>query len=532
MSRPSTSAWHPVGKRSAGARHRAGKCSSGARHPHCHYLSTSAWHLSPASRRRCLAPLAIAFLWLSLAFHGNPSRADETPDDPPPAVGSERQDLAWAKVVDAVLPGLILDVAPWPKEDDPDSSHGLAVLLQPEDDLEGPRHLYRLRGHDDDLRPLATDLPTAADTLLRHGAQLWIGEEGRVQRYRQGSGLTTLLELEGLRLDGLVERGLIGEDDILIPEVGRIRRYTADLQPTDDSLAQTVEARRQSGRLELWSPPIRRLGDDARRLVSDPIRLDAHRLRVSLIDLEAEEEAQRQDSFLRFAGPEDVEQFTFVHIDGRPAVIVATTRGDKLGIFEKLELRIFLLKPDRTRVGRLPRASLETVTRNWFRLEPRIVDFDADGKDDLLLIQPDGMGAGKLLVELHGGRGGGLLQPRSRRSKLEAEGAAWDMSSDFTGDGTVDLLLVSGGELRLHAGIPKHRKRVVETEPVHRLGPTEPVDGSIEVAINVSPEGSDGEAIGFHRRPRLLQLDDDAKPEIVLLASLRGRGILRIVDMP
>ncbi len=465
-----------------------------------------------------------------LALLGGASRATEPPEDPPPALRSSTQQLAWAEVIDVVLPGLILDVAPWPG-DAPGATDGLAVLLQPEDATDGPRHLYRLRGVDGDLQPLADDLPATADSLLRHGDQLWVGDEGRIHRYRDGLGLTTLLELEGLRLDGLVERGLINGQDILIPEVGRVRHYTADLQPTGDSFEQPVEARRRSRQLELWSPPIRRLGTDPRRFVSDPIALDTHRLRVSLIDLDAEADEQRQDSFLRFAGPEDLEQFDFVHIDGRPAVIVATTRGDKLGIFEKLELRTFLLKPDRTRAGRLPRNSLETVTRNWYRLEPRIVDFDADGKDDLLLIQPEGLGAGKLLIELHLGRGGGLLEPRSRRSKLDAEGAAWDMSSDFTDDGTVDLLLVSDGELRIHAGLPKHKKRVIDGEPVHRLAPGELTGSSVEVAISVSSEGSDGQATGLHRRPRLLQLDADAKPEIVLLASLRGRGVLRIVDV-
>ena len=532
------SAWHLFGHRPRSAWHLLGSAWHhliGAWHSaprSAWHRPGSAWHPFQQHRfHRCLAPLA----WCAWIFLTQPSWAAEPPpEEPPPTVRSVTQRLSWAQVIDVVLPGVVLDIAPWPtnQETDPSSASGLAVLLRPEDgEDDGPRHLYRLRGTADDLRPVATDLPSTADTLLRHSEQLWIGDEGRILRYQEDQGLTTLLELEGLSLGSLVTRGLISEERVLIPEVGKVRQYTADLRPTDEGFPLPVEARRRPGRLELWSPPIRRHGDALHRFVTDPIALDAHRLRVTSIDLEAEGEDRLQDSWLRFAGPEDVEQSHFVHIDGRPALIVATTRGDKLGIFEKLELRTFLLKPDRTHAGRLPRNSLQTATRNWYEVEPRIVDFDADGKDDLLLIQPQGLGADELLVELHPGRGGGLLEPRGRRSKLKVEGSSWDMSSDFTGDGTVDLLLMAEGELRIYTGIARHKKRVVDDTPRHLLGPAVSGDTDLQVAINVSAQGSESEAIGFHRPPRLLQLDGDPRPEIVLMETVRRRSVLRLVDL-
>lgn len=498
-----------------------------------------------APHNKCLAPTSAgpasfatsllgssAALWFFIASYfvltASTAVADEPPEQPPPPVRSETMQLAWADVIDAVLPGLVLDVAPWPGGTS--DSDGLAVLLRPEDPDDASTQLFRLQGGQADLTPVAIDLPQDLDSLHRHGEQLWLGEEGAIYRFTEASGLTPLIALEGLTLEGLVQRGLITEEHVLIPEVGNIRQYTTDFQPTDTVIEMPVEARRHANRIRLWSPPIRRL-EDGRRWVSDPESTDSHRFRVTTVDLEAADDERLQESWLRFAGPEDVEQSHFVHIDGRPAVIVATTRGDKLGVFEKLKVRTFLLKSDRTRAGRLPRNQLETVTRHWYRVEPLIVDFDGNGKDDMLLIQPDGLMAGSLKVELHLGRGSGLLEPRSRRSKIDAESAGWDMTTDFTGDGAPDLLLVSEGELRLYAGLPRHKKRVVDSEPVHRLGAAVLSEGSVQVSVELSESGSDGAASGIFSAPRLLQLDSDTRPEIVLVQGVRGRGVVRVVDV-
>lgn len=452
---------------------------------------------------------------------------DADSDEPPPPVRLEVKELDWAQVIDAVLPGRALDVAPWPG--DGAELQGLAVLVQPEAEGLGPQ-LYRLQGRQDDLQPVVGDLPEDIDSLHLQGDRLWLGADDAVYRLDNGTA-ELLLRLGGLRLDDLVERGLITEERILIPEVGRLRTYSVDLQATEESVELPVEAQRRARRIQLQSPPMRRLGTDDRYWVGDPQTVDAHRLRVTWIDQQAAADERLQESWLRFATPEDLEQFRFVHIDGRPAVLLATTRGDKLGIFEKLRLRTFLLKSDRTRAGRLPRAQVETATRNWYAIDPSIVDFDGNGKDDLLLIQPQGLGAGELLVELHLGRGGGLLEPRSRRSKLKLEAAGWDMSSDVTGDGTPDLLVVSGGEFSIYAGLPQHKRRVVDDKPLHHLAASVLSSATVSVSIDMSNEGSSGESIGLHSRPRLLQLDADATPEIVVLDNLRGRGVLRVVDL-
>ncbi len=470
--------------------------------------------------------------------------ADDEEETPPPAVRLEVKELPWAQVLDAVLPGRVLDVAPWPDGLAGIGSDGpmpaLAVLLRPEKPAsededetadDAPPQLLCLRGGADDLQPVIDALPEDVDSLHVQGDALWLGEEGTIYRLESSRQLTPLLQLEGIRLNHLVRRGLIHDDRVLIPEVGSVRHYTADLQPTDVAFPLPVEARRRSRRIELQSPPMRRLDDDGTVWVSDPETVDAHRVRVHWIDLDAPEDEQLQESWLRFAEPEDGEQFHYTHIDGRPALLVATTRGDKLGIFEKLKFRTFLLKSDRTRAGRLPRAHLETVTRNWYDIDTHVVDFDGNGKDDLLLLQPDGLGAGSLLVELHLGRGSGLLEPRSRRSKIKGEAAGWDMSADFTGDGVPDLLMVSEGELSIYPALPKHKRKVVDTDPLHRLGPSVLASASVSVSISIGEDGSEGQSTGLNRAPRLESLDNDPAPELVLLDTVRGRSVVRVVDL-
>ncbi len=489
---------------------------------------------------------SIAAISLTTTLCALPAWAkDDVPKPEPPPVEMILQELPWATVTQVVLPGRALHVTPWPAgADQPEGGQngaGLAVLLSDETALKGPRLLYRLHGRETDLAPVFAGLPKKANRLHARGAELWISEAGKIHRYSNTGRLETVLEAEGLSLGTLASRGLVTDELLIFPEVGRLRQYSGTPLTLTRDISLPVQARRKSRRLELWSPAVRRVPGDELLFATDPQATDKFRLRTLLIDpnqtasesatADGETEDPWQESWSRFDAPEDVNHFRYTRIDGQLALIVATTRGDKLGIFEKLKVRVFLLQPDRTRAGRRPVASFETVTRNWYAVKPRILDLTGDGKDDLLLIQPDGLGAGKLKVELYPGRGGGRFETRSKVTKFEAEAANWDMTSDFTGDGVPDLLVVADETLRIHPALPKHKRQVVAKEPWQSLALTEWDSGSVEISINVSSDGSSGETHGLATRPRLMNLDGDPEPEIVLVGRAEGRAVIRIVDL-
>ncbi len=522
-------------------------------------MSWTAW----TRLNRSNVGVTVAALLLTL-----PLQADDDKKAEPPPVEVQTQNLSWATVTQVVLPGKALHVTPWPATDNnpttgqASNGDGLAVLLRDETAPKGPRLLYQLRGEQTDLAPVFAGLPEKTRRLHTRGSELWLGEKGKIHRYTSTGKLETVLEADGLNLGTLASRGLITEDLLIFPEVGRLRQYSGARPVLTRDISLPVQARRKSRRLELWSPAVRRLPGDELLFATDPQSTDKYRVRTLLIDPnqaapdpsapdpsapdptapapaaddsdstnDAETEGPWQESWSRFDDPEDINQFRYTRIDGHPALIVATTRGDKLGIFEKLKVRVFMLRPDRTRAGRRPVASFETVTRNWYTIETRIVDLNGDGKDDLLLIQPDGLGAGKLKIELYPGRGGGRFETRSKVTKFEAEAATWDITSDFTGDGVPDLLVVADEQLRIHPSLPKHKKQVVAKEPLHTLGLGELDRGSVEISINVSSDGSSGETRGLATRPRLLNLDRDETPEIVLVGTNEGRAVIRIVDL-
>ena len=152
-----------------------------------------------------------------------------------------------------------------------------------------------------------------------------------------------------------------------------------------------------------------------------------------------------------------------------------TQRADKVGILEKKKLRVFALGGDRTRTGRPPRFELLTSSRLWQRLGLHVLDVDADGRDDLVLLQPEGLNGKKLIVDLYRGGGGGRFAGDGFRSVLPEidEATPTSYGGDWTGDGVPDLVAVTGSRLLVHAGLAQpRRKAVVEKEgrPLADLG--------------------------------------------------------------
>ena len=464
-------------------------------------------------------------------------------DELPPQVLSRHLDLANGQVHDAILPGIALDVAPYP-------GGGVAVLILPEDgtrNAEGevPRALYRIRGTETDTTPVVEGLPEHLNALLGRGETLWLGGEDRIFGWprdgRSKTDLKVLLELEGVDLSVLKARRLVVDQPgtpILIPEVGRLNRYTESaegLQPLN-GVDLPVRTRRRSRGFELWSPAVVAVDSGVESSTelwaTRTEALGAQRLRALLIRPDAAEDERIQENWFRFETPEDVEQHRWVQVDGRPALIVATTPGDKLGIFQKLKLRVFYTGADRTRAGRRPTLAVQTVSRRWYAVDPSIHEVTGDGKDDLVLVQQEGMGGNDLVIDVYPGKGTGRFEDRRpKRTKLKDQGGDWDFGNDFNGDGSPDLAVVAGGTLRIYAVDPGHKRKVLRKEPYFTLSRETEKGGSAQVTVTVSAdaEGSEVESFSARGRLRVFDTDGDAKKELVLMRSVRERAVIRVI---
>lgn len=468
------------------------------------------------------------------------------------------------RVVEAVLPGRAVATAPWP-------GGGLAVLVAAEDphrstgatdgeetyeDDERPRALYRLRVDPDggieatDLEPVAVDLPADLDALARVGDALFAGargeddeeSSGRLLRWRDDEKHFELVfEHPSLDLDRLARAGLIHDASIAVPEVGRLvhYRFEGDRFEGDEPtiVGETplpAFTRRCPTGFEMTSPPVERLPpsspDAGPRYVAGPVASGATRLRSILIDPSAEEPVA--NAWSRLPSPEDVDAHHWVTIDGRPYLVAITTDAERLGVFEKSKLRVLPLVTDRTRAGRGATFELETETRNWYAVGVEIFDEDGDGRDDLVVLQPQGLSGGDLVVEVFRGIGDGRFDRRSRKEEIDdAEGADWSFDRDWTGDGRRDLLVVAEGDLRLYPG-SDHRRRPVESDPAWSLT----AEATAAARTIVERPGHADAPTRFAYRGRLVveNLDagpeSDDRPEIVLVRTVRDRALVRIVS--
>ncbi len=220
--------------------------------------------------------------------------------------------------------------------------------------------------------------------------------------------------------------------------------------------------------LELTSPPVHALpekpGSPAGFAVG-PQLLGNLRLRTQLVVPWAEEESEPYWATL--PGLEHVETASFRWLGGRWVLAVHALRADKQGILERKKLRLFELKQDRTRFGARPFLAVLTASRMWQQLRADVGDYDGDGVDDLALLQAEGLGGGKLLVDVYRGEGKTLAKKSTRRVIKTSE--SWmRLGPDFTADGAPDLLVRSGGEVRVYSLQSTRRKTVLE-EPTLRL---------------------------------------------------------------
>jgi hypothetical protein len=449
---------------------------------------------------------------------------------PPPTVGVK---IASPHRADAVLPGHLLAIAT-PRGSD--GRRRLVVLTTPDDPKaplapEGPRSLYLIDPERAGApRRLLDGLPEKSNALDAvdldgDGAEEVLrGAPGRLWTLGSPDAPAAprlLLEASGLDL----RRGRFQA-----VEMGRLRTWKLDggrlILETEQALP--VQAARERQALRLSSLPVAPVGDLDLKAIG-PEENGKVRLRTILLG----PDGQRTDAWAQLPGREKVDSFRYVALDGKPALIVTTSDADRIGIFASQRFRLFLLSGDRTRAGRPPSLAFETESHRWFPVEPVLLDLDRDGKQDLVVLQPEGLGGGDLVVDTFFGQGNGRFD-RPRRLKLgNLEARSWSYGKDLTGDGIADLVTISKTGLRLFAGTADPKKDLLDRRPRQTvdLGGAQEM---VSVAVGVGTEGADLESSrsGSLGGPHVADLDGDGRPEILLATpNAGGRGRVMVVRL-
>jgi hypothetical protein len=201
-------------------------------------------------------------------------------------------------------------------------------------------------------------------------------------------------------------------------------------------------------------------------------------------------------------------------------------------VFAKQRFRLFPLGSDRSRSGQAPSLSFDTESNRWFPVDPVLLDLDRDGKQDLVVLQPEGVGGGDLVIDTFFGQGGGRFE-RPRRLKLSnLESRAWVFGRDLTGDGVADLAAFGEKGLRVFAGTADPRRELLDQRPRQTVALD--TRGKVEVSVAVGTGGMETSSnrTGLLGGPQAEDLDGDGRAEILLFSrNAGGRGRVMVVRL-
>jgi len=373
----------------------------------------------------------------------------------------------------------------------------LLLLVRPADEVDGPRRLLRWRlAGQGQVERVAEGLPGWTKTLVAIDVggrvELAVGGLGRVDRLgvpaAPASQPSPWLAHPGLDLRSIdyspLARGV--RTEIVSAEAGwlRIWRPEGEGAPRLDSERRLpLEVEREATGLEITSPPVARLvvAEGAERVFAGPVARGARRLLVTAVDAEGED----RDCWLALPGVEKVERSWLVAFDGEPALVAHTQDGAELNVFEDQRYRVFPLGADRTRRGRAPRLAVEVDSKRWQDSTIAVADVDGDGDDDLVLVRPEGMTGGDLVVEVFPGRKGVRFERGSRRTDIDSGPGEWRMLS---GAGAPTLATLGDGRLEVWRFAEKGRRAIERRPTLSVLLPRDPARGR---RIEVTAGGED-----------------------------------------
>jgi hypothetical protein len=446
--------------------------------------------------------------------------------------------VAGARRTDAVLPGHLLAKA---LARGADGRRSILVLTTPDDPKavlapKGPRSVYLIDPERAGApRRLLDGLPAETNALAAldldgDGAEeSLLGEPGKLFTVGTPEAVTAprlLLEASGLDLrEWSPDRPQIFQ----AAEMGRLRTWRLEggrLVPGPES-ALPVRASRERQALRLSSlpvtpvPPVQAIGPEENGKV---------RLRTVLLGADG----ARTEMWEQLPGRENVDGFRYVALDGRPVLIVTTSDADKIGVFAKQRFRLFPLAADRSRAGTPPSLAFETESHRWFPVDPVLLDLDHDGKQDLVVVQPEGLGGGDLVIDTFFGQGNGRFE-KPRRLKLgNLDARSWSYGRDITGDGVADLVTVASKTgLHVFAGTADPRRDLLDRR-VRQVVDLAGLGETVSVSVGVGTGGMDMESSRSTTLggPYVEDLDGNGRPEVLLFSpSSRGRGRVLVVRL-
>ncbi len=453
----------------------------------------------------------LGILLVLLLATGEPSLA-AAGENGKEATGDLRsRDAHGVRLMEVVVPGPLVTFEAF---ESPTGERSLVLLVEAAEDSEGPRFIYELRlGDPARLSDLPVVLPPGTDSLASVDlvgdgtAELLVGEYGRIFRLTGEGELELALEAEGVDLKGRarleLEGSTVAGDGLVLAAIGRAKRFALD--PEEGRLREVeeyplpVRARMQGSWLRLSSPLVRALASpDSPRgftYIVGPESIGDRRLRTLILEPGSASDGVVRELWSQLPSPETVEESLYALLDGEIVLLVTTVQADKIGIFEKEKLRVLRLSEDRSRSGAKPILEVESRTRNWYRPGVGVFDVNRDGFDDVVLVQPKGLGGGKLVVEAFMGAGSGAFEGKRRRTTLEIETETWRYGQDIDLDGLPDLVLVEDETLLVFLGNRETASGlVVNEEPAWRV-----------------PVGAVSEGL------QVLDVLGDERPEVVLI---------------
>jgi hypothetical protein len=503
-------------------------------------------------KRWWIAPLLLAPLVAPLLAPLLAAAAPPAPQPPRPA-GLTSGGSGGAQWIDAVLPGRVLSAA---LPIGADGRCRIALLVAQEGEAgAGARSLFLLDPQGAGaLREALRGLPAAADALEAvdldgDGVQeLLLGEPGKLHTLGPVDRLALSPRplLSDPSLDLAVSRpsrwpsaSRRESRQLEVVGVGRIRVYARDGAGALSLTAEhelPVRARRDAAGLLLSTlrvTALRRPGGST-LYASGPEAHGKTRLRTVLFDPAAPEPARRIEAWSQLPGSEEVIASWYVLLDNRPYLIVTTADAEKVGVFVKQRLRVFPLAADRSRAGRRPVLAAETESRRWNEVVPAVLDVDRDGREDLVVVQPEGLAGRTLVAQAWLGRGDGGFQPGGRKTVMDVEAEEWSYGQDLNGDGMADLVAVSRDRMLAFAGLadPKGRN-VLERKPWSTTS-FRPVPSGKTVQVSIGTGGTRVEGGGAVEigASSLADLDGDGRSEVLFLnPDENGRGAVRVVRL-
>lgn len=463
--------------------------------------------------------------------------------DTHPPTGLTLSSEAGAKLYQASVPGPLLDFAA-PRADS--GRRELYLLAAPEGAEAESRTLYRIDFPGQRLVTVADNLDRTIERLAAvdldgdGSEELLVGAPGRLFHADQVTGsetfkLTALASGAGVDLASVppARGGPTPPGQLTTSAGGKL----LTLAPKPDGwgvsaqLALPRRATRHRGGVRLTTPAttLLTLGEEQQFAIG-PEPIGHRRLRSLLLPASG---GEPREVWSHLPGAEQIQHSWFAVIDGRPVLIVTTNSADKLGVFERQNLRLFSLYADRTQSGIAPWLATQTTSRRWQHVEPFVTDLDADGDDDLIILQLDGLGGGKVKAEAFINSGRRSFEARTRSSIIEQPPGGWQFGTDLTGDGLGDLLLHTASRLEIYPTLPADSRKLVAKKPLWSFsGDDIPrVEHSVSIGTGgVATSDEPPEAFGG---PTTLDLDGDGRPELLLAENPQwGFGRLRVIFLP